>query len=167
MRKTLIYSLFLLLVLTQYACKKNKWRQDIAGPKVMSRYQWIKMDKATGEFSQVIYDTSNMAELILWDYSSDSYNDVYYYGKVYPASWAVTINGVGARKEPISWYSDEYENESFTFWSEPPTADPVCRATYTMKKKSGGVIELTGVFTDGSNNYKEVIELSPKKSSDL
>ncbi len=156
-----------MLVLTFGSCKERKLRHSLAGPKKMTRYQWVKMDN-TGNFTQTIYDTADLAEVLLWDNETDGYNDVGYYGKAFPASWAVPINGVGAGGESVYWYSDYDENESFTFFSEPKAAfQSTKRATYSLKEKLNGVIELTGVFANGSNTYKEVIELTPIAKKDL
>lgn len=158
----LVFMLFLL-----GSCKEKNLRHSMAGPKKMTRYQWIQMD-ASGNFTKVLYDTADLAEVLLWDNFTDGYNTAGYYGKAFPASWAKSMNGVGARGEAIYWYSDYDENESFTFFSEPTTAFvSTQRATYSLKKKLSGVIELTGVFASGGNTYKEVIELTPIAGSDL
>ena len=157
----------ILMFLTLESCKERSLRHSMAGPKKMTRYQWVQMD-GTGNFTKVLYDTTDLAEVLLWDNSTDGKNAAGYYGKAYPASWAKTINGVGAGGEAVFWYSDYDENESFTFFSEPKAAfTSTKRATYSLKKKLNGVIELTGVFASGGNTYKEVIELTPIAGSDL
>ena len=157
----------MVMLLFLSSCKEGELRQSMAGPKKITRYQWIKMDN-NGNFTQVIYDTADLAEVLLWDNATDGKNTVGYYGKAFPASWAKTMNGVGAYGDVIYWYSDYDENESFTFFSVPEASFvSTQRATYSLKTKMNGVIVLTGVFGKSGNTYKEVIELTPIAPSDL
>lgn len=92
---------------------------------------------------------------ILWDNSSDTYNNAYFYTKALPTGFKT--NGVGGG---IGWYIDAEEEKSLTFFSEP-NPGRVYYCIYTLQKKLNGVMILEAVFGSGKNLYKEIIELSP------
>ena len=148
-----------LLFLILFSCsKEDNIRQKYAGPKKISHYQWIKADTISGEFTQIIYDMDTLGEVILWDNSSDTYNNAYFYTSVLPAGFG--MSGVGAGGGAIGWYMEAHEEKSLTFFSEP-NAGNVQYCTYTLKKRMNGKIILEAVFGSGTALYKEIIELTP------
>ncbi|MFM1998675.1 MAG: hypothetical protein RL204_622 [Bacteroidota bacterium] len=148
--------LFLGSVLT--SCEKDiVMREKLSGPKTISLYQWKKMD-AEGNFSEVIYDTTGLGDLILWDNASESINNVTYLGEEAPAGWYYANVGVnGTHNIPIGWYSDYETNSSFTFWSEDDLGGKY-RVTYAMEIK-GKTIHLETVYHTEDGVFSEVIEM--------
>lgn len=158
--RTLKLVVLSIVVFFTYSCsKEDNIHQKFAGPKLISRYQWIKADTTTGEFTQTIYDMDTMGRVILWDNASDAYNNARFYVNSLPAGFK--LNNVGAMDEPIAWYADGKEGKTLTFFSEPNPGN-VSYSIYSLKKKIGGKLILEAVYGyDKKNMYKEVIELSP------
>ena len=149
------------------SCKtENGIRQSLSGPRKVSKYQWIQQDSITGEFTKVIYDTDTLGTMVLWDNSSDTYNNIGFKLKAYPVSWGNSFEKLTTTGAPILWYADLKEAKSFSFFSTPKTADFVRRVTYTIDKK-GKELVLIGVLSDGKKLYKEIITLEEIANSDL
>jgi len=142
-----------------FGCRKEeKYRQKLAGPKTIAHYQW-KKQAADGTFSIVVHDTTNLAELILWDNASEMINNVTYIGKVYPAGWKYANVGLqGILPLPTGWYSDYETNKTLTFWSE--NKDPTrFRVTYAMKRLSRHKIRLETTYNTVDGVFFEMMEL--------
>lgn len=158
MRKLQLLTIIVSLIALFSCSKADNTMQKYAGPKKISRYQWIKADTLTGEFSQIIYDTDTMGRVILWDNASDTYNNANFFITMRPQGF---INySVGSGGEGIGWYADTKEGKSLTFFSEPNPGH-VNYCIYTLNKKMNGKIILEAVFGSGKNLFKEIIELTP------
>jgi hypothetical protein len=136
--------------------KEERWRERLSGPKTISLYQWKKLQD-DGSFKTLI-DTTALAELILWNNSNSSLNNVTYIGETAPAGWYYANVGVGPTRQAIGWYSDYEEDETFTFWSND-NADNRYRVTYAMEHKSNGLIHLETVYHTFDGIFFEVIEM--------
>jgi len=153
---------FLLATFVFFSCgKEENLREKLAGPKTITLYQWSKL-KTDGTF-ETIYDTNQLADIILWNNSSTNLNNVTYLGDVAPAGWFYANVGVGIPfSQPIGWYSDYEEDKSLTFWSVDPS-ETKYRVTYAMERKSGGVIHLETVYNTVDGVFYEVIEMKEKR----
>lgn len=157
---------FIILIIAIYlfnGCRKDeKYRQKLAGPKTISHYQW-KKQAADGSFSIIIHDTTDLADLILWDNADEVINNVTYVGKVYPAGWKYANVGIeGILPLPIGWYSDYESNKTLTFWSE--NKDPTkFRVTYAMKREGRNKIRLETTYYTIDGVFFELIELVDSK----
>ncbi len=163
MKKLILFGLLISSTLLINSCRKEEaLREKLAGPKTISLYQWSKMDNE-GEFSIIIHDTTNLADLILWNNNDASLNNVTYLSDVAPSGWKYANVGVGEPyRLPIGWYCDYEENSSFTFWSTDKT-ETKYRVTYAMTKKINGTIHLETVYNTTDGVFKEVLELINKK----
>lgn len=153
------YILLLILSIILLACNKTeRLREKLAGPKSISLYQW-KKQQVDGSFSTIIYDTTNLADIILWDNESEVLNNVTYIGEKVPAGWYYSNVGLG---EPhnisIGWYSDYEQNKTFTFWSQTDDLTKY-RSTYAMDIRKNGLIHLETVYNTVDGVFFEVIEL--------
>jgi hypothetical protein len=163
MKKSVYFPVFFLVaIFLFFACgKEENLREKLAGPKTITLYQWSKQ-KADGSFA-TIYDTNQLADIILWNNSSSNLNNVTYLGDLAPAGWFYANVGVGFPfSQPIGWYSDYEEDKSLTFWSVDKT-ETKYRVTYAMERKSGGVIHLETVYNTTDGVFFEVIEMKGKK----
>lgn len=153
----------LILVSFIYSCnKEDKYRSRLSGPKTITLYQW-KKQQPDGSFSKVIYDTTQLSDLILWDNANTSINNVTYFGEKGPAGWYYANVGLGEpHKVLIGWYSDYEENKSLTFWSEDDQKTKY-RVTYAMSFKKRGIIHLETVYNTVDGVFFEVIEMKDKK----
>jgi hypothetical protein len=161
------YGIIVFSTIILLGCKgETSLRQKFSGPRKMVRYQWIKQDSVTGAFSEKIYDSTSLGNIIFFDNGDDTYNEINLMLTAAPASWGNSFTKLSTTGSPIFWYADFKEGKSFSFFSTPQNADFTRRATYTLEVK-GKTIELIGVFSDGKNNYKEVMELEEIKNADL
>ncbi len=157
--KILLYITITIYTITLFSCSKaDNITSKYAGPKNISRYQWIKADSISGEFNHTIYDIDTLGKVILWDNSSDTYNNAYFYTSIMPAGFG--LNNVGTGYQSVGWYVDGVEAKSLTFFSEPNPGH-VNYCIYTLNKKLNGKLILEAVFGSGTNMYKEIIELTP------
>ena len=159
--------LFAVLILFLGSCKtEGGLRQDFCGPRKVTKYQWIKQDSISGAFNKEIYNIDTLGTMVLWDNSSDTYNNINFKLKAYPVSWGSNFQKLTTTGAPIFWYADFKEAKSFSFFSSPKTADFVRRVTYTVDKK-GKELRLIGIVSDGKSLYKEIITLEEIANSDL
>ncbi len=163
----LVQTALLIVLVTLGACKtENGLRQNFSGPRKISRYQWIKQDSVSGDFNKTIYDLDTLGSIIFWDNSSDTYNQIDFKVKAYPVSWGNSFQKLTSSGAGILWYADWKEAKSFSFFTIPTGTDFVRRVTYTVDKR-GKKLVLIGVFSDGKNYYKEVLELEEIPNSGL
>lgn len=144
-------------------CRKaEKYRQRLAGPKTISHYQW-KKQAPDGSFSITIHDTTDLADIILWDNSDEVLNNATYVGNVYPAGWKYANVGIqGITRLPLGWYSDYETDETLTFWSE--NKDPTkFRVTYAMKRLGRNKIRLETTYHTIDGVFFEMMELVDSK----
>ena len=160
MKTTTLVALGLVLLLS--ACQKEEnLRSKLAGPKTISLYQWKKL-QPNGSFT-TIYNTTHLADLILWNNDSPVFNNVTYVGDVAPAGWYYANIGIGVlQRKPIGWFTDYEQNKTLTFWSEDDLSTRY-RSTYAMDVKTNGDIHLETVYYTTDGVFFEVIELTEKR----
>lgn len=160
MRKSIAY-LSLIVLTGLFSCEKQKQisiREMLSGPKLIDHYKWIKQD-SLGNFSKTIWDTTNLAKMILWDNGSEAINNVSYDGSFAPVGWFYSNVGVGVPRLPIGWYADYEEMKSITFWSEESLGGK-SRVTYALDfNRLTGNMHLEAVYYINGAAYKEVLDL--------
>jgi len=152
---TVVLSLMLLLGACDVA-RESSIRRKLAGPKKLSRYIWKKQD-SNGEFTKVIYDTTDMATMIFWDNDDAVFNNINYKGGNLPAGWGFA--GVGYKGIPVWWYADWEEGKTLTLWSQNAMEEKF-RTTYTLSHNATySKIILETVYVYNNENYLEILEL--------
>lgn len=156
--------IFILITASLFSgCRKSeRYRQRLAGPKTISHYQW-KKQAADGSFSIVIHDTTNLADIILWDNADEVLNNATYVGTVFPAGWKYANVGIqGITRLPLGWFSDFESDKTLTFWSE--NKDPTrFRVTYAMKHRGPNKIQLETTYYTNDGVFYEMLELIDSK----
>ena len=159
MKQFFKYSLLCSFIVVFFACDKAKEssvRRKLSGPKKLSRYIWKKQD-ANGDFSKVIYDTTDMATLIIWDNDDPVANGVSYKGGVVPAGWGLA--NVGVKGMAVWWYADWEEGKTLTLWSQNSYEERF-RTTYTLSHSLNyNKIVLQTIYFYNNEKYLEILEL--------
>jgi hypothetical protein len=158
---TLLFLIFTLFI-SFSACDKvrvSQSRMEIAGPKKIARYKWTKMD-ANGDYSEVIYDKTDMGNLIFWDNAEESLNNVTldFKGDA-PAGWFYANVGVGTPAQPVGWFVDYELGKTLTLWSAESLGGK-SRVTYTMTKNyNASKINLVTTYYTNIGTFKEELDL--------
>ena len=157
MKKAILLSL-LSSVLLLSCLKEDRIRSKYAGPKKISKYRFEKISE-TGEVLQTLYDTTNIAEMILWNSNSDVFNDVTFTKGNLPAGWNYANIGTGVSLGGyLGWYMDFEKQNTFTFWAHGSDGNDY-RQTYTLTKHTRNSLEMEAVYLTGQGLFHEVMTI--------
>ena len=157
MKRILLFSLVFVGFLSS-CMKQDNMRAKYSGPKKISKYLYEKVDE-TGKLIQTIYDTTNIAELVLWNNASDVFNDVTFTKGSLPAGWNHVNVGTGVSYgSSISWYMDFEKQKTFTFWSRGIDGNDY-RQTYTLLKHTRNTLEMEAMYNTPSGYFHEVLTI--------
>ena len=146
------------IALLSSCMKQDSMRAKYAGPKKISKYLYEKVDER-GNLIQTIYDTTNIAELILWNNASDVFNDVTFTQGSLPAGWNHVNVGTGVSYgSAISWYMDFEKQKTFTFWSIGIDGNDY-RQTYTLTKHTRNTLEMEAIYSTSNGYFHEVLTI--------